>query len=193
MIYRIKATTEGSKNFLRMYEIKTSQTLYDLHEHIQSDLGYAPDQMIEFRTLNATGEEAHEYGLFDMGDGSIDTITMQDLEEREEMTLFYVFDMHNDRTIRLEIIEEDEIAPRKVYPLTSEEKGIAPDQFDPNKKDEKELPASRKPAPRSNNDDNLSDDDEDLGDEETDNEDIDDDEEDLDDDYGGMFGEEEEE
>ncbi len=189
MVYRLKVTTDGSKNFLRVYEVKDSQTLYELHEHIQADLGYAPDQMIEFRTTE------HEYGLFDMGDGSIDTITVHDLKKRGEEVFLYVFDMHNDRSLRLEIMEEAEESLRKVYPLTIEDKGVAPDQFDPNKKEEKELPASRKPAPREDGEDGIDDeedmDDEDEDEDEDEENEIDDDEEILDDDYGGMFGSEE--
>jgi len=127
--YRFKATIASSKTFLRVYEVKTSQTLYDLHEHIQNDLGYAPDQMIEFRTLDKKGKQKHEYGLFDMGDGSIDNITLQALRQNDELTLLYVFDIRNDRALRLDFMEETEGSPRKVYPLTVEEKGTAPDQF----------------------------------------------------------------
>jgi len=140
MMYRFKASIASSKNFLRVYEVKASQTLYDLHEHIQNDLGYAPDQMIEFRTLNKKGKQQHEYGLFDMGDGSIDTVSLKMLHQRDELTLLYVFDIRNDRALRLDFIEEDEEAPRKVYPRTSEEKGVAPDQFSARIADEDELP-----------------------------------------------------
>jgi hypothetical protein len=37
--------------------------------------------------------------------------------------------MRNNRSLRLDFIEEDEESPRKVYPLTIEEKGAAPNQF----------------------------------------------------------------
>jgi len=131
MIYRFKATVENLKSFLRVYELKASQTLYDLHEHIQNDLGYAPDQMIKFCTLAKQGKQRREYGLFDMGNGSIDTVSMQTLHQGGEDTLLYVFDMRNDRSLRLEFMEEDEMSPRKVYPQTVGEKGMAPDQFSP--------------------------------------------------------------
>lgn len=194
MIYRLKVTTDVSKNFLRVYEIKDAQTLYDLHEHILADLGYAPDQMIEFRTFDNKHQPGHEYGLFDMGDGSIDTVTMQDLKKDGETVMLYVFDLHNDRSLRIEIAEEDEESSRKVYPLTIEDKGVAPDQFDAHQKEEKELPVSRKPAPigdNEDNDDDLDDMEDDL--EEDEENEIDDDDEQLDDNYGGMFGSEDEE
>jgi len=142
MIYRFKGTVATSTTFLRVYEVKASQSLYDLHEHIQNDLGYAPDQMIEFRTLNKKGKKQHEYGLFDMGNGSIDTVSLQMLIESGEITLLYVFDMRNDRALRLDFIAKDEASPRKVYPQTIEEKGMAPDQFSARIINEDEHPAS---------------------------------------------------
>ena len=52
MIYRLKITAIFPKDFMRVVEIKAAQTLYTLHEHLQNELGYAPDQMVVFRTLN---------------------------------------------------------------------------------------------------------------------------------------------
>jgi hypothetical protein len=130
MIYRFKITAVSPKDFMRVVEIKASQTLYTLHEHLQSDLGYAPDQMITFRALNKKGEEKKQYGLFDMGDGSIDTLTLAELKRRNELNMRYVFDLHNDRFLNIEFMEEDEASPRKAYPLTADEKGLPPDQFD---------------------------------------------------------------
>ncbi len=178
MIYRLKVTTDSSKTFLRVYEVKGTQSLYTLHEHIQNDLGYAPDQMIEFRALNDKGVVKHEYGLFDMGDGSIDSICLDDLRDREETTFLYVFDMRNDRALRIEMIEEDEASSRKVYPLTIEDKGVAPAQFDAGQKEEaKPAKASRRAAPIDDDDDMDDFDDEDPDDDE----DLDDEEEILDD------------
>jgi hypothetical protein len=115
---------------MRVVEIKASQTLYTLHEHLQSDLGYAPDQMVVFRTLNEKGGKKKQYGLFDMGDGSIDTLTLNELKRRNELNIQYIFDIRNDRFMTITFMEEDEALPRKVYPRTVDEKGLPPDQFD---------------------------------------------------------------
>jgi hypothetical protein len=130
MIYRFKITAVFPKDFMRVVEIKASQTLYTLHEHLQSDLGYAPDQMIVFRTLNKKGGKKKQYGLFDMGDGSIDTLTLAELKQRNELNIQYIFDIRNDRFLAITFMEEDEASPRKVYPRTVDEKGLPPDQFD---------------------------------------------------------------
>jgi hypothetical protein len=128
MIYRLRITAAAPKDFLRIVEIKTSQTLYTLHEHLQNDLGYAPDQMIVFRTP-AEGKKKKQYGLFDMGDGSIDTLTLAGLKRKHKLELQYVFDLRNDRFLKIELIEEDDASPRKTYPRTTDEKGLPPNQF----------------------------------------------------------------
>jgi hypothetical protein len=130
MIYRLKITATFPKDFMRIVEIRASQTLYTLHEHLQRDLAYAPDQMIVFRTPGKKGKRTTQYGLFDMGSGSIDALTLAELKRRHELTLQYVFDMRNDRFLMIEFIDEGEASPRKVYPLTTDEKGLPPDQFD---------------------------------------------------------------
>ncbi|MDR3236273.1 MAG: hypothetical protein LBT48_06045 [Prevotellaceae bacterium] len=113
-----------------MIDIKDSQTLYTLHKHLQSDLNYAPDQMIVFRTLDKKGNEKDEYGLFDTGSGSIDKLTLAELKRRNELRLLYVFDLRNDRFLTLDCVEEVDEEPRRAYPFTSEEKGNPPHQFD---------------------------------------------------------------
>ncbi|MDR2449884.1 MAG: hypothetical protein LBD52_08000 [Prevotellaceae bacterium] len=130
MIYRLKITAVFPKDFMRVVEIKASQTLYTLHEHLQNDLGYAPDQMVVFRTLTEKGKVKKQYGLFDMGDGSIDTLTLAELKRRNELDIQYVFDLRNNRFLKIEFTGEDEASPRKAYPLTADEKGLPPDQFD---------------------------------------------------------------
>jgi hypothetical protein len=65
-----------------------------------------------------------------MGDGSIDALTLTDLKRKHKLDLQYVFDLRNDRFLKIELIDEDEASPRKAYPRTTDEKGLPPDQFD---------------------------------------------------------------
>ena len=129
MIYRFTATVNSLKGFMRQYELRGSNTLYDFHEHIVSDLNFAPDQMVLFRVESAKGKPAKEYGLFDLGDGSMDEIPIEKLVKQQETTLLYVFDMRDNRALRLSFVKTDEELPRKSYPRTSDEKGDAPTQF----------------------------------------------------------------
>jgi hypothetical protein len=129
MIYRFKATVDSLKGFMREYELRGSHTLYDFHEHIVQDLHFAPDQVVLFLVEGAKRMPVKEYGLFDLGDGSMDEIRIDKLVEWGETTLFYVFDVHDNRALRLSFVTTDDELPRKSYPRTSDEKGDPPAQF----------------------------------------------------------------
>jgi len=129
MIYRFVATFEPLKGFMRQYELRGSDTLYDFHMHIVNDLNFAPDQMMVFRSVDSKGKNLKQYGLFNMGDGSVDEVTIEELVARKETTLLYVFDMHDDRALRLAFVQTDDELLRKSYPRTSDEKGTPPSQF----------------------------------------------------------------
>ena len=46
MIFRFKATFDSLKGFMRTYELRGTNSLYDFHEHIVNDLNFAPDQVV---------------------------------------------------------------------------------------------------------------------------------------------------
>ncbi|MDR0668110.1 MAG: hypothetical protein LBF90_05790 [Prevotellaceae bacterium] len=129
MIYRFKLTFDPLKDFFRLYELQGEHTLYDLHEHIVSDLSYAPDQVVFFQIKDKNGKTRNKYGLFDFGNGSMDAVTIDQLIARKETTLFYMFDVRHNRALRLTFIETDDELPRKSYPRTADEKEDAPPQF----------------------------------------------------------------
>ncbi len=128
-VYRYKASIPGSKVFMREYEIKGDTSLYDLHEYLINDMGFAPDQMVLFRGVDANGKVRSEYGLFDFGDGSMDTVTVSDIIAKEEVQILYVFDIRSDRCIKLTFDCEVAELPRASYPRLTAEKGRNPDQF----------------------------------------------------------------
>ncbi len=129
MIYKYKASIPGSKVFMREYEIKGETSLYKLHDFLQNDFDFAPDQMVAFRGLDEKGKFRSEYGLFDMGDGSMDMITVEKTISKGEITLSYVFDLRKERVINLTLMGEVELSPRASYPRLVAEKGRNPEQF----------------------------------------------------------------
>ena len=129
MVYKYKASIPGSKVFMREYEIKGETSLYRLHDFLVNDLDFSPDQMVAFRGLGANGKTASEYGLFDMGDGSMDMVTVGQTIKKGEESLLYVFDIRKDRVIKLTLIGEVAESPRASYPRLVAEKGRNPEQF----------------------------------------------------------------
>ena len=114
---------------MREYEIKGETSLYKLNDFLVNDLDIAPDQMIAFRGQDAAGKVKSEYGLFDMGDGSIDMVTIEKTIAKGEEILEYVFDLRKDRVITLSLIGEVAAHPRASYPRLVAEKGRNPEQF----------------------------------------------------------------
>lgn len=132
MVYRYKATIAGNKIFLREYEIKGSISLYSLHLFLQNDLGFAPDQMVMFRGLDKRNKVKGEYGLFNLGDGSMDSVSLEKVISAGQSKLLYVYDISNDRAITLELLSQEEELARRSYPRLIAEKGKNPDQFSDN-------------------------------------------------------------
>lgn len=131
MIYRYKATIPGNKIFMREYEVRDNASLYSLHSFLINDLGFSPDQMVLFRALSK-GKVKKEFGLFDFGDGAMDSVSLNELVEGKLTVLEYVYDMHKDRFMTLEYISNSEEFPKRSYPRLVAEKGKNPDQFSDN-------------------------------------------------------------
>lgn len=162
MILKFKATIQESKLFLREYEVKGDMNLFKFNNFILNDLGFSPDQMVVFEGYDAQGVMCGEYGLFDMGDGSMDKVTFEQLIAKGQTEIHYVFDLRNDRFIKLDFDGESPFSAMRSYPFLLEEKGQSPDQF---KKMVEEVIPVAKPIGDDFDDDE---DDEDFDDEEDD-------------------------
>lgn len=129
MVYRFKASIDGNKIFMREYEIKGESSLYAFHRFLQNDLGFAPDQMVLFRSVSKGDKVKAEYGLFDLGDGTIDKVSVEKAAGKGEATLQYVYNTFKDKSIRLEFLGTEEPLSRRSYPRLVAERGRNPDQF----------------------------------------------------------------
>lgn len=132
MVYRLRATITGNKIFMREYEVRVISSLYSLNLYLQNDLGFAPDQMVMFRALDKNGKVKKEFGLFDLGDGAMDSVSLLQLSSGGFTVIEYVYDMFKNRAITLEILSEEEELARRSYPRLVAEKGKNPDQFSDN-------------------------------------------------------------
>ena len=172
MVYQFRATIPESKVFYRVYEIKGEMTLFRFNSFITDNLGFSPDQMVLFEGYDEQGKLCSEYGLFDMGDGAMDTVTFDKVVERGECELHYLFDLRNDRYIRLVLEGEAPYLPMRAYPALVEEKGQNPDQFHARFEEE---PAVPKLHPVRDSEKFPSLDDDDFDDEDDEDEEDDDD------------------
>ncbi|MBQ2228057.1 MAG: hypothetical protein II427_02910, partial [Firmicutes bacterium] len=61
----------------RVYKVNGATTLYTLHKQIRADLEFPQDQLIMFKALDVTGAVVGRYGLFDLGWGTADQISLE--------------------------------------------------------------------------------------------------------------------
>ena len=128
-VFQYRATLPKIKTFLRVYDIKADTTLFKLHSFLQNDLGFSPDQMALFRGVDEDGVVLSNYGLFDLGDGTMDTVTISDCIDRGQVMLHYIYNVKMGLYIILNFVQESEFSQRKSYPRLLQEKGRNPDQF----------------------------------------------------------------
>ena len=129
MIYKLRATIPSSKVFVREYEIPARMSLFDFNKFIINDLCFSSDQIVVYRAFDESGAMTAVYGLFDIGYGSMDKVTFDQLAERGQNVLHFCYDMHNNSCIVITILGEELEDPRSHYPQTTLEKGHNPDQF----------------------------------------------------------------
>ncbi|MBO6069186.1 MAG: hypothetical protein J6P50_08275 [Bacteroidales bacterium] len=129
MIYKIRATIPSSKVFVREYEIPARMSLFDFNKFIINDLCFSSDQIVVYRAVDDNGKMSAVYGLFDLGYGSMDRISFEQLAEKGQNVLQFCYDMHHNNCIVLTIVGESPEDPRSHYPQTVLEKGHNPDQF----------------------------------------------------------------
>ena len=175
MILRFRATIPQSKIFYKVYAVKGDMNLFDFNAFILGDLGFAPDQMVMFEGYDEKGALCGEYGLFDMGDGAMDSVSFISLVEKGQIEIRYFYDMRNNRYIKLVFEGEETGLTSGIFPMLLEEKGHAPEQFSTTYEDyeavQNLIPHPSGPAKDEDLDDDEEDDDDEDDEEDSDDED----------------------
>ena len=175
MILKFRATIPQSKIFYKVYAVKGDMNLFDFNAFILGDLGFAPDQMVMFEGYDEKGALCGEYGLFDMGDGAMDSVSFNSLVEKGQTEIRYFYDMRNNRYIKLMFEGEESSLTSGIFPMLLDEKGHAPEQFSTTYEDyeavQNLVPHPYGPAKDEDLDDDEEDDDDEDEDEDGDDED----------------------
>ena len=128
-IYKVRATIPVSKVFVREWAVRADMNLFRFNRFILGELCFSTDQMVIYKAYDAAGNCTGQYGLFDLGDGTLDRICFADIAKREQVRFELVYDLRSKRTINLYIDGEMEEDPRGSYPMLIAEKGHNPGQF----------------------------------------------------------------
>ena len=179
MVFRLRVTLTGIKGFFRIYHVNGATTLYTLHKQMRADMEFPQDQLIMFKGLDALGEVTGRYGLFDLGSGTVDQVSLEKAVKAGATDFVYFYDVTNRKSVNITVEGEVEgVAVSPDYPLLAEVKGPNPIEFENGYVAYEDLPDEQRHLPGESKGDFDFDDDEDFEDEEEDEEDEDDGDED---------------
>ncbi len=181
MILRYRISLPGLKGFARVYELDSKMTLYEFNNRMRTDMEFPQDQLIQFKSFDASGAVVARYAMFDIGYGSVDNVTLADTVEKGITTFNYFYDVMNRKYVI--IVCEGEVEPRPglKYPALVEVKGPNPAEFENGYVAYEDLPEDQKHplhhsveedwGPDGDDDGDLDDDEEDEDEKDGDDED----------------------
>lgn len=129
MVYQYRVTLTGIKGFFRLYCMRPETTLYTFHKQMRADMEFAQDQLILFKALDAAGNVVARYGQFDLGSGTVDTVTVAQTVKLGVASFVYFYDVTNRKSVIVTFEGEVEgVAGTSPYIL--ETKGPNPIDFE---------------------------------------------------------------
>ena len=175
MTFKYRVTLTGIKGFYRVYELDAQTTLYTFHKQLRADLEFPQDQLILFKALDGKDGVVARYGLFDLGSGTVDNITLKQTRDAGVVKFVYFYDVTSRKSV--DITFEDELPLVKtpvLFPRLTDTKGPIPLEFENGYVAYEDLPPEQKHLP---GEEGWDDDDDDF--------DLDDEDEEEDDDEDG--------
>ncbi len=162
MVLKYRVSLPGIKGFARTYEIKAGMTLYTFHKQMRADMDFPQDQMVMFKALDQDGAVVARYGIFDLGAGTIDSVTMEQTLKKGAVSFVYFYDTTNVKSVIVTYEGEAESRKDAVYPLLTEAKGPNPIEFENGYVAYEDLPDDKKkPLSAESDDEDFDDDDQD--------------------------------
>lgn len=147
MIFHFRALSADDEEFMRDYEIPYDATLTDFHNLISEDLGLDKNEIVSFFLSNEDWEKLAEFTRIDMGlededadDDLIplcmDKVTLGRIIHEKHQRLIYVYDILNDSSLFITLMESKKSKEGEKYPKVTGSKGKAPKKKTPKENDE---------------------------------------------------------
>ena len=130
MVYSFKVTLTGIKGFHRIYHLSAENTLYTFHKQMRADMEFPQDQLILFKAFDASGAVVARYGLFDLGNGAVDEVTVADVVKKGIKSFVYFYDVTNKKSVNISVEGPVEGTPEKSCPFLADIKGPNPIEFE---------------------------------------------------------------
>ena len=128
MTYKYRVTLSGIKGFFRVYKVNANNTLYSFHKQMRADMEFPADQLILFKELDGAGEVLGRVGLFDLGFGAADQVTLGKTVKDGVASFVYFYDVTNKKSVNITF--EGEIPDEAAAPELIETKGPDPIDFE---------------------------------------------------------------
>lgn len=160
MVFKLRVTLTGIKGFFRVYDVNGATTLYTFHKQLRADLEFPQDQLIMFKALGADGSVVGRYGLFDLGSGTVDQISLEKAVKAGVTDFVYFYDVTNRKSVNIRVEGEAEgVSVSPDFPALSESKGPVPQEFENGYVAFEDLPDRQRYLPGEEPDDEDFDDD----------------------------------
>ena len=150
MALRYRVSLPGIKGFARVYELTPGTTLYDFHKRMRDDMDFSHDQLIQFKGLDADGELVARYGMFDLGAGAADEVSVADTVKKGIASFCYFYNATDRKSVIVTYEGEVEPVPGRIYPALVEQKGPDPEAFENGYVAYEDLPDEQKHLPGEN-------------------------------------------
>ena len=145
MVYQFRVTLAGIKGFYRVYRMDSGTTLYEFHKQMRADMEFPQDQLIMFKALDVEGGVVARYGLFDLGAGTVDNITIDETVKKGVTSFVYFYDVPNKKSVNITLESEEE--GNGPAPVIVDVKGPNPIEFENGYVAFEDLPDSQRHLP----------------------------------------------
>lgn len=127
MTYLFRVSLPGIKGFYRIYEVNGRNTLYQFHKQMVADMDFPSDQLVLFKAFDRKAELVAKYATFDLGNGSIDKITIESAVKAGITEFTYFYDTVNKKSVIITFEGSGDNAV--TLPSLLDSKGPAPEAF----------------------------------------------------------------
>lgn len=141
IVFKYRMLSDESDNFVRDFEVYPDMTLAEFSQFLLKALGY-DDCMVSIFKSDAEWRPVEEFSEIDLGDDipgaprCMDKVVLMEVNNAFHDRLIYTFDMMNNRSFYLELLDMQRPQDGLEYPRVAFEHAPAPDQYDPEANEE---------------------------------------------------------
>jgi hypothetical protein len=131
-LYKYRVSLPGIKGFARVYLMSPETSLYAFHKAMRADMDFPLDQIVLFKAVTMAGEALARFSVKDLGQGTIDAVTLLDCHCQKWDHFHYFYDTTNRKSVLVDFVEEISSSMVLTVPflLEAESKGPNPIEFE---------------------------------------------------------------